>query len=430
MSKLIIEWWKALRGTITPVPNKNSILKLIPAAVLTDELVTLHNVPRTSDVKYLLEIYEKLWGVYAWLDEHSLRLDSSWIHSYEIDAELSIKMKASVMFSGPLLSRFGQVYMPTPQWCKLWTRPLDAFIENMKKMGCEYTYDNWAYTVTTQSWLVGTHVTQWFPSVTATENLILMAVRAKGTTVIENAACEPHVQDMCNMLVSMWAQINWIGSNRLTIEWVSQLNWTTRSVISDHLDVAWIIAATVMTWWEVTINNAVVSHMDLTLQAMRKLWIDVSISREKDTIFVWTQKDLVIKKTIKWDILELAAWPWPLLPMDLMPVLLVLALHCEWSAMITNSYYSSQFFFVQELAKMKARTVMADPHRIITFGPTKRQPANMLCWDIIQSSYGMLMACLAAQGTSTLNAITPLFRRFPNFVDEFNSLWGSLELVD
>ncbi len=151
-----------------------------------------------------------------------------------------------------------------------------------------------------------------------------------------------------------------------------------------------------MTGGEITITNAIVEHMDVTLQAMRKLGVSINANPDTDTIHVPKQKELIIKKTIKGDILELSAGAWPLLPMDLMPVLLVLALHCEGSAMITNSYYSTQFFFVQELAKMKARTVMSDPHRIITFGPTNWKAANMLCGDIIQSSYGMLMACIAA----------------------------------
>lgn len=333
------------------------------------------------------------------------------------------------MYAGPLLARFGKVTMPTPQWCKLGTRPLDAFIENMAQMWCTYTYDDGAYIIScgTLQW---TQVTQRFPSVTATENVILMAVLAQGTTTIYNAACEPHTQDLCNMLLSMWAKIEGIWSNKLIIEWVEQLHGTEHTVISDHLDVAGIITATIMTWGDVTITNAVVEHMDMTIQAMKKLWVHLDVDAQTDTIHIGKQTNLHIKKTIKGDILELAAWARPLLPMDLMPVLLVLALHCEGSAMITNSYYDSQFFFVQELMKMKGRTVMADPHRIITFGPADRQPANMLCGDIIQSSYGMLMACLAAPWTSTLNAITPLFRRFPNFVDEFNALGADITLVD
>lgn len=429
MSKLIINGWKPLHGTTKPVPNKNSIIKLIPAALLTDKPVILHNVPKTSDVLYMLEIVETLGWTYERLDEASVSIDASGVSTTEIDEELSIKMKASVMFAWPLLARFGKVTMPTPQWCKLGTRPLDAFIENMEKMWCTYTYATGAFKLSTTG-LVWTTVRQRFPSVTATENVLLMAVLATWTTTIYNAACEPHTQDLCNMLVSMWAKIDGVGSNKLIIEWVTSLNWTDWTVISDHLDVAWIITATVMTGGDVTITNAVVEHMDMTIQAMKKLGIHLDVDAVQDTIHIGKQDDLKIKKTIKGDLLELAAWPWPLLPMDLMPVLLVLALYCEWSAMISNSYYSSQFFFVQELMKMKGRTVMADPHRIITFWPAQWQPANMLCGDIIQSSYGMLMACLAAKGTSTLHAITPLFRRFPNFVDEFNALGADITLLD
>lgn len=429
MSKLVINWWKKLQGIVKPVPNKNSIIKLIPACVLVDEAVTLHNVPQTSDVKYMLEILKKLGWSYERLDDASLKVDTTSINNTTIDAGLSVKMKASVMYAGPLLARFGKVSMPTPQWCKLGTRPMDAFIENMEKMGCSYSYEEWIYVLRTEG-LIGTEVRQWFPSVTATENTILMAVKAKWTTVIYNAACEPHVQDLCNMLISMGAKIDGIGSNKLTIKWVDKLGGTEWTVISDHLDVAGLITATVMTGGEITINHAIVNHMDMILQAMKKLGIHVDIDREKDQIYIGKQDDLKIRRTIKGDILKLAAGPWPLLPMDLMPVLLVLAMHCEGSAMISNSYYSTQFFFIQELAKMKGRTVMADPHRIITFGPAQWNAANMQCSDIIQSSYGMLMACIAAPGTSTLNAITPLFRRFPNLVEQFNSLWADLKLID
>lgn len=430
MSKLIIHGGKALRWTTSPVPNKNSIIKLIPAAVLTDEDVIIHNVPGTSDVKYMLEIFVQLWGSVERLDSSSIQLNASGMDTWLIDQELSEKMKASVMYSWPLLARFGKVSMPLPQWCKLGTRPMDAFIQNMESMWCDYTVDANTYDISCANWLRGTQITQRFPSVTATENLILMAVLAEWETVIYNAACEPHVQDLCNMLVSMWAQINGIGSNLLRIQWVESLTGTIHTVISDHLDVAGLITATVMTGWEITITDAVVGHMDLTLQVMRKLWVQVMADIKKNEIFVPADQKLQIHKTVKWDILELWAGAWPLLAMDIMPVILVLALHCEGSAMISNSYYSSQFFFVQEIAKMKARTVMADPHRIITFGPTKWKAADMLCGDIIQSSYGMLMACLAAEGTSTLNAITPLFRRFPNFVDEFNKLGAEMELVE
>jgi len=429
MSKLIITWGTPLRWTVRPVPNKNSIIKLIPAALLTDEDVIIHNTPKTSDVGYMLQILEKLWGTYERLSDDTIRLNASGVNSFEIDAELSDKMKASVMFLWPLLVRMGKAMMPTPQWCKLGTRPLDAFIGNMEKMGALFTHEGGNYGFEAHN-LQGTKVRSREPSVTGTENLILLAVRTPGITTIINAACEPHTQDLCNMLVSMGAKIGGIWSNLLTIEWVDRLHGCEWTVISDHLDVAGFIAAAAMTGGEITITNAVTPHMDLMLETFAKLGIQTVVDHQADTIFVPAKQSRQIEKTIKWDLLMVRAQPWPMLPMDIIHTFAVTALSCEGSAIFMNVGYEYAWFFVEELAKMKGRTVMADPHRIITFWPTDWKAANIVCSDIIQASYGLLLAALAADGTSTINAITPLFRRFPNFIDQFRSLGAKIEMVE
>lgn len=429
MPKLIVRWGKPLNGTVKPVPNKNSIIKLIPVALLTDEDLIIHNVPHTSDVWYMLEILEKLGGSYEWLSDDTVKLNGKNVNSYNIDPFLSEKMKASVMYLGPLLTKMGKAMMPTPQWCKLGTRPLDAFIGNMEKMGAEFTHEWWNYwfAVKTLQW---TKVWSREPSVTGTENLILLAVKTPGITKIYNAACEPHTQDLCNMLVAMGAKISGIGSNLLTIEWVSELHGTEWTVISDHLDVAGFIAAAAMTHGEILITDAVVEHMDLMLETFKKMWIQTIVDREADTIFVPAEQSRKIEKTIKGDLLMVRAQPWPMLPMDIIHTFAVTAMSCEWSAIFMNVGYEYAWFFVEELAKMKGRTVMADPHRIITFWPTDRQPANLVCGDIIQAAYGLLLAALAAPGESTLNAVTPLFRRFPNFVEQFKKLGADIELIE
>jgi UDP-N-acetylglucosamine 1-carboxyvinyltransferase len=426
---LIVTGGTPLRWTVKPVPNKNSIIKLIPAALLTDEDVIIHNTPKTSDVGYMLQILEKLWGTYERLSDDTVRLNASGVNSFEIDAELSDKMKASVMFLGPLLVRMGKAMMPTPQWCKLGTRPLDAFIGNMEKMGALFTHEGWNYGFESHN-LQGTTVRSREPSVTGTENLILLAVRTPGVTTIYNAACEPHTQDLCNMLVAMGAKISGIGSNLLTIEWVTHLHGCEWTVISDHLDVAGFIAAAAMTGGEITITNAVTPHMDLMLETFAKLGIQTVVDRQADTIFVPAKQSRQIEKTIKWDLLMVRAQPWPMLPMDIIHTFAVTALSCEWSAIFMNVGYEYAWFFVEELAKMKGRTVMADPHRIITFWPTDWKAANIVCSDIIQASYGLLLAALAADGTSTITAITPLFRRFPNFIDQFRSLGTKIDIVE
>ncbi len=302
MSKLIVHGWKPLHGTISPVPNKNSIIKLIPACLLTDEDMVIHNVPKTSDVGYMLDILALLWWSFERLNDSSVRINAKNVNSYEIDPVLSDKMKASVMFLWPLLVRFGKAMMPTPQWCKLWTRPLDAFVWNMEKMGATFTNQWGTYGFTVQK-LQSTTVRSREPSVTGTENLILLAVKTAGTTTIYNAACEPHTQDLCNMLVAMGAQIEWIGSNLLRITGVDRLHGCERRVISDHLDVAWFIAAAAMTWGEITIQNAVTTHMDLMLETYSKLWINTIIDKQNDTIFIPSTQSRQIEKTLKWDLL-------------------------------------------------------------------------------------------------------------------------------
>lgn len=429
MSKLIIQGWKPLSGTIRPVPNKNSIIKLIPACLLTDDDMIIHNVPKTSDVGYMLDILALLWWSFERLSNNTVKINAKNINSYEIDPVLSDKMKASVMFLGPLLVRFGKAMMPTPQGCKLGTRPLDAFVGNMEKMGATFTHEWGTYGFTAQK-LQASDVRSREPSVTGTENLILLAVKTPGTTTIYNAACEPHTQDLCNMLVAMWAHIEWIGSNLLRITWVNHLHWCERTVISDHLDVAWFIAAAAMTWGEITIENAVTTHMDLMLETYSKLGIITIADKTNDTIFVPSTQSRQIEKTLKGDLLMVRAQPWPMLPMDIIHTFAVTALSCEWSAIFMNIGYEYAWFFIEELAKMKWRTVMADPHRIITFGPTKRKGANIVSSDIIQAAYGLLLAALAAEGSTTINAINPLFRRFPNFVEQFRSLGADIELVE
>lgn len=429
MAKMIINGGIPLKWEVTPIANKNTIIKLIPAALLTDEDITIHNVPMSTDVINALKILEKLGGKVEYLNEEksSIKLNCGSINSYSIDAELSDKMKASVMFLWPLLVRFGKSRMPTPQGCKLWTRPMDAIIENMIRMWAKYTHSEGTYYLEAEE-LKATEVWQWFPSVTGTEILILVAAMTPGKTVINNAACEPHTQELCEFLNSMGANISGIGSNRLIIEWVDKLTGTEWTVASDHLDVGGFIAAAVMTGGEITINNAVTKHMNMILQVYSKMGIHVEVDRENDKIFVPKNQNLIVEKTVKGDIYEIQAFNWPLYPPDLIHVAVVLALKAKGNIMFRNTFYEYSFFFVQQLAKMKALTVLADPTKVVTFWPTNFKPATMLCSDIIQASYAMMIAAMAAEGRSELLECDSIFRRYPNVVEQFKKLWADIHI--
>jgi UDP-N-acetylglucosamine 1-carboxyvinyltransferase len=428
MSKLIINGGKSLKGIVKPVANKNSIVALIPATLLTDEDVILKNVPQTSDVKALVAMLKKLGGEAIFLNGSTLKINCKNVHSWELDSELSQAIKASTMFMGPLLTRFGKASMPIPGGCKLGTRPLDGLIENMVELGAVYRREK-GYFLEAEN-LQGKEIWSWFPSVTGTENLILMAVKTPCKTVLYNAACEPHVQDLCDMLVSMGAKIEGSGTNKITVYGVESLHGTEWTVQSDHLDVGGFIAAAVMTKGEVTITHAGVKHMGIILQVYEKLGIRVFADEEKDEIFVPSDQDLQIHKTVRGDIIDIKSFSWPLYPPDLIHVAVVLGLYSKGSAIFHNTFYEYGFFFIEELAKMKATTVMADPHRIITFGPTEFQPANLVSPNIIQAAYALLLCCLCAEGKSVLNNADPLFRRFSDIIEKFKSLGADIRFEE
>lgn len=416
-----------LKGEITPVSNKNSILKLIPAALLTDETVTIHNVPKSSDVRGLLKIVKQLGGKVSYFNEgNSIRINAKDLNTYEIDPELSQKYRASVMFMGPLLIRFGKAYMPIPGGCKLGTRPLDAFLDNMVQMGANYVREK-GYFLEAEN-LKAKEITSWFPSVTGTENLIMMAVLTKGKTIINNAAAEPHTQDLCNMLVSMGAKIDGIGSNRIIVEGVEELSGTEWTVIPDHLDIGAYIAAAALTGGEITINNAISEHMDLMLQVFEKLGVKVKIQGDK--IFVPAKQRLECELTARGDIMEIFAMPWPMLPIDFNQIILVTALKSKGSIILHNPFQEYGMFWIEELAKMKAKVVMADPHRVITFGPTEFEAAKLNAPNIIQATMALFIAALSAPGTTTLvDNDDSLIRRYPDLIEKYTALGAKVELV-
>lgn len=425
MSYYKIQGGIPLKGEVYPIPNKNSILKLIPAALLTDEPVTIHNVPDSTDVRQMLKIIRQLGGKVTYLNnKESVRIVGSSVSTYEMDAELSQKVKSSVMFMAPLLLRFGKAYMPIPGGCKLGTRPLDAFMSNMEMLGARYRREK-GYFLEANN-LKGGKVWSWFPSVTATENLIMLATLTTGVTEIYNAASEPHTQDLCNMLVAMGAKIEGIGTNRLIIEGVDRLKGTEWTVIPDHLDIGGYIAASVLTNGELTIKDAIPEHMQYIIQAFGKLGVEVNITG--NDLFVASNQELVCETTVRGDIFEIFAMPWPGLPIDFMQILIVTALKAKGSMILHNSFQEFGMFWIEELIKLKAKVVMADPYRVLTFGPTEFKGAKIFAPNIIQATMALFLASLSADGQTVLeDRNDSLLRRYPNLVDVYTKLGASIE---
>jgi len=397
---------------------------LIPAALLTKEPVILRNVPLSSDVRLMLKIVKQLGGKVTYLDEgNSVKINAKELTTYEIDPELSQKAKASVMFMGPLLIRFKKANMPIPGGCKLGTRPLDAFIDNMVQMGAKYIREKGYYLEAEK--LHGAKIWSWFPSVTATENAVMLAVLTPGLTEIYNAASEPHTQDLCNMLNAMGAKIYGIGSNRLTIEGVSELHGVDWKVIPDHLDIGAYIAAAAMTGGEITIKDAIPEHMSMILQFFEKIGIKVKIKGED--IYVNGNQRMECALTVRGDIFDVKTFAWPFLPPDFVHVAVVSALKAKGSMIFHNSFYEYGFFFIEEVAKMKAKIIMADPHRIITFGPTNYKGAKLIAPNIIQATMALFLAALSAEGTTILeDAEDSLMRRYPDLLENYRKLGADI----
>jgi len=428
MSSYKIVGGKPLHGSVKPTPNKNSILKLIPAALLTDEPVIIHNVPNSTDVRLMLKLVKQLGGDVTYKDQGgTVVISGKGLNTYEMDPELSQKAKASVMFMAPLLLKFKKAYMPIPGGCKLGTRPLDAFIDNMVQMGASFKRERGYFLEADK--LKATKVWSWFPSVTGTENLAMLASLTEGTTEIYNAASEPHTQDLCNMLNAMGAKISGIGSNKLMIEGVKKLHGVEWTVIPDHLDIGAYISAAIMTNGDITIENAIPEHMNMILQMFEKLGVKVEING--DSIHVPANQDLKCALTVRGDILDIKFMAWPFVPPDFVHVAIVTALKAKGSLIFVNPFYEYGFFFIEELLKMKAKVIMADPTRLITFGPTKFMAAKVFAPNIIQATMALFLAALSADGTTILDdRDDSLLRRYPDLIEKYKSLGADVEKIN
>lgn len=416
-----------LTGEIAPITNKNSILKLIPASLLTAEPVTIHNVPKTSDVRILLQIIRAIGGTVHYFNEGtSIKITNKNIQTPMIPSELSQRIRASLLFLGPLLARYGEAGIAETGGCKLGNRPIDTHFVNFKKMGAELNYFNGGYTLK-QKQLQDTFIWQEEQSVTATENAILAAVLGKRTTVIYNAACEPHTQDLCHMLTSMGAVIEGIGSNQLTIQGVEALHGTEHTPIVEHLDVGTYIAAAAITNGEITIKNAIPEHMTQILTMYERVGVHVEI-RDSD-IFVPQGQTLEIQPDMRGNLQKIDAQPWPGFPVDLLPIAIVLATQAEGSMLLHNKLYESGLGFVDQLIKMKAQLMVADPHRVVTLGKSNLKGCRVQSPDIIQAGVALFLAALVADDTTTLTHADSITRRYPDIAESYRSLGANIEEV-
>lgn len=428
MSTIKIQGGYPISGKVYPMPNKNSILKLIPAAVLVDGPVTLKNVPKSTSVRILLQIFKQLGGKVAYLADNTIRLDGTTIDTSAIDETLAMKERSSFVFLGPLVSRFGRASIKDGGGCKLGNRPLDAMFQGMRGLGIKVDKGD-GYTLSAPILRGNENIWLLEASVTGTENLVLAAVKAKGKTVIYNAACEPHTQDLCNFLVSVGAKIEGIGTNKLTIEGVETLRgdseWT---VIADHIDIGGLIVTAAITGGELLIRNAIPQHMTQIINNFKKFNVKVEIQGED--IFVPGNQELIAKPNFKGDIDKIKDEVWPGFPVDLIPQALILALKSKGNIRVYSNMYEVQLVeLFAELFKMQAKMSLTNPNQIITFGPSEFVGTKVNSSTILQCTHALILAGLSGKGTTIIDNADIVYRRFPEIIQTLKGLGARIEKI-
>jgi UDP-N-acetylglucosamine 1-carboxyvinyltransferase len=423
MARFIVDGGTPLRGNITPAGNKNEALPLIAAALLTDEPVTLRNVPRIRDVRNMLEIASALGATIEDLDAHSVRITAKDLKTDELPAALAREIRPSLLFAAPLLARRKRARLGQPGGDVIGRRRVDSHFLALGELGAVLDTSQ-GLTVTTTG-LKGTDLILDEPSVTATENAILAASVATGRTTLRNSASEPHVQQLTRALVAMGAKIEGIGTNTLVIDGVDRLHGVDHTVLSDHMEVGSLMATTAMTHGEVTIKKAVPEHMRMTRFVFDRLGIASEV--RGDDLFVPARERYQIEAEIGNAILELKPNVWPGFPTDLTSMALAYATQAEGVVIIHEWMFESRLYFVDTLTReMGARIVLADPHRAVVMGPSKLRPADLRSPDI-RAGMALLAAALCANGRSVINGIEQIDRGYEALDERLRALGAKIE---
>lgn len=435
MNAFEIRGGKPLHGSITPQGAKNEALQVLCAALLTDERVTLTNVPDIIDVNTLIELLGDM-GVKTerpakntiTLQADNIDPDYFTTHAFK---KKSGKLRGTVMLAGPLLARYRKAYIPQPGGDKIGRRRLDTHIRGFEKMGVDFVYDidNQMFSLDTEV-LKGTKILMQEPSITGTANLIMAAVLAEGVTTIYNAACEPYIQQLCRMLISMGANITGISTNLLTIEGVTKLYGCEHRLLADMIEVGSFIGLAAMTQSELTIKNVDADHLGIIPETFQQLGIDLSLNG--DDIYIPAQEHYRVQKFIDGSILTVYDHPWPGLTPDLLSIVLVMATQAKGTVLVHQKMFESRLFFVDKLIEMGAQIVLCDPHRAVVIGLDKQMPLrgiNMVSPDI-RAGVALLIAALSASGKSTIQNIHQIDRGYERIDERLNALGADIKRIN
>lgn len=420
-----IEGGFPIKGTIRASGNKNAALPCIAAALLTDKSVVLRNVPEIEDTGVMLNILQSFGAKVKKLDTNTWQIDAVDITRSDIPVELSKKIRASILFAGPLVARTGKAIMPPPGGDVIGRRRLDTHFLALEELGARVSADR-KFEFTANK-LKGAEIFLDETSVTATENAVMAAVLAEGHTEITNAASEPHVQDLCNMLNMMGAKISGVGSNILQIDGVEKLGGCDFTIGSDFMEIGSYIGLAAATHGSITITGIREKDMRPLRIAYSKLGIKWDI--EGETLTVSENQDLKVNTDLGGMIPKIDDSPWPGFPPDLTSIMTVIATQVEGTVLIFEKMFESRMFFVDKLISMGARITLCDPHRAVVTGPSSLHGDHLVSPDV-RAGMAMVIAAMAARGTSRISNVYQIERGYEHLVERLQSLGGHIQRVN
>lgn len=427
MEQFVIEGGKPLIGEVSPSGNKNAALPLLTAAILTNEPVILHNVPYIRDVFDMRSLLVSLGVEISEIEPHSWKIHARNIFPAELDRDLCRRIRASILLAGPMISRIGELTLPPPGGDVIGRRRVDTHILSLRSMGVDVNYDQFQKLFEFKAKEVcSANILLDEASVLATENTIMAAVKTPGTTLIRNAASEPHVQELCMMLNKMGARIENIGSNTLRIHGVNHIGGTEFTIGPDYLEVVSYIGASVLTKGNIRIKSAGPEYLDMISLVFRRLGVTWSV--EKEDILVSPDQELTIEPDLGNAIPEIKVMPWPAFPTDLISIAIVVATQSNGSVLFHDWMYPSRMFFIDKLVSMGAQIVLCDPHRCIVHGPTTLVGENLESPDI-RAGMALVLASLAARGKSVIRNVGQIDRGYEYVDEKLRALGARIERI-
>lgn len=427
MQKFLIEGGVPLSGTVTPAGNKNAALPILAACLLTEDEVVVRNVPRIEDVANMLDLLAGIGVAVDWRGENEVALCASSVDAEAaIDRDLCSRIRASFLLAGPLLARFGNALMPPPGGDVIGRRRLDPHLDAFAALGAEFEVERDIH-IHASDGLTAGEVFMDEPSVMGTENALLAAALTPGTTVIGNAACEPHVQDLARMLVAMGAEIAGIGSNVMRVTGAEELSGCEHTVGPDHIEVGSFIALAGVTGGEIRITD---TRPD-DLRMIRLVFAQLGLRTELDgaDVLVPGDQQLIVKRDLGEYKSKIQDGPWPAFPADLTSIAVALATQCAGSVLIHEWMFENRLVFTDKLIAMGADIVLCDPHRAIVTGPSRLRGERLSSPDI-RAGMSMLIAALGAKGTSEIQNIREIDRGYERIDERLRGLGARIERID